>query len=89
MTMRDCLLITHFNLIAEGSLSRQSADRGHQNTVPSVFLRDTSRYFPRNCQARVENRRIKRILQRVWHHCHAGGDTFVRTHLWMTLTRKR
>jgi len=55
MTMPNSLLIIHFNLIIEGSLSRQGADRGHQNTVTNVFLRHSSEYFPRNCQARVEN----------------------------------
>lgn len=75
MTMRDGLLTIHFNLIVEGSLSRQGANRGHQNTVTNVFLRHTGQYFPRNCQTRVENRRIERILQRVWYHCHAGGNS--------------
>jgi hypothetical protein len=40
--MRDSLLTIHLNLIVEGSLSRQGADRGHQNTVTNVYLRHTS-----------------------------------------------
>ena len=76
MTTRDSLLTIHTTPVAEGSLSHQGTDGGHQNAVTDVFLRRTGQLVSFHCKAGMESRRVKRFLQGVWYHCHAGGNHF-------------
>ena len=87
MTTRDSVLTVLIIPVVEGSLSDQGADGSHQNAVTNVLLRRTGQLFSLHCEASVGGRRIKRVLQRLRDHCHAGGNDFACTFSQPTLTR--
>ena len=87
MTTRDSPLTIDIDLVVQGSLSDKGTDGSHQDAGTNILLRYTGQLFSRHCEAGVESRRVKGFLQRVWDHCHAGGNNFACIFSRPTLTR--